>query len=54
MLENEIEVNRKLDHQNVVKFHDAYKTDGYYYIITEYCPHGDLLEYLCRKKKLDE
>lgn len=52
MLESEIEVHRTLTHPNIVQFYDAYKTENYYYIITEYCPHGDLMQLLNQKKKI--
>lgn len=53
MLESQIEVHRTLSHPNVVQFYDAYKTQNYYYIITQYCPHGDLMELLNQKKKIE-
>ena len=34
MLQQEIEVHRILNHPNIVKFYDAYKTENFYYIIT--------------------
>lgn len=46
-------MHRILNHPNIVKFYDAIKTDQYYYIVTEYCPHGDLHNLLHQSKKLD-
>jgi serine/threonine protein kinase len=36
---------------NVVEFYTAFQDDNYYYIVMEYCPGGDLLEYLLRDRK---
>ena len=34
--------------------HEAVKTSHHYYLILEYCPHGNLSEYIAQKKKLTE
>ncbi|KAG7666755.1 hypothetical protein Ndes2437B_g08469 [Nannochloris sp. 'desiccata'] len=36
---------------NVVEFYSAFQDDDYYYIVMEYCPGGDLLEFLLRDRK---
>lgn len=36
---------------NVVEFYGAFEDENYYYIVMEYCPGGDLLEYLLRDRK---
>jgi len=39
---NELSILRKIDHQNVVKIYEYYTDEENYYLITEYCPNGDL------------
>jgi serine/threonine protein kinase len=52
MLDNEIQILKTLDHPNVIKCYDIYKTQSHCYIITELCSNGDLLNYLTRRGKL--
>ena len=52
MLEVEIEIHRHLIHENILRLHEVIKTPYFYYLILEYCPHGNLHEYLKQKKKL--
>jgi serine/threonine protein kinase len=42
MLEEEIAVHRGLDHEHVVRLLEAIKTSHHYYLVLEYCPHGNL------------
>ena len=35
----------------MVEFYEAFQDENYYYIVMEYCPGGDLLEYLLRDRK---
>ena len=39
---NELYILKKIDHQNVIKIYEFYSDDNNYYLITEYCPGGDL------------
>ena len=39
---NELYILKKIDHQNVIKIYEFYSDDKNYYLITEYCPGGDL------------
>ena len=41
-------------HENVLRLHEVIKTPYFYYLILEYCPHGNLHEYIKQKKKLSE
>jgi serine/threonine protein kinase len=43
-----------LVHENVLRLHEVIKTPYFYYLILEYCPHGNLHEYIRQKKKLTE
>ena len=39
---NELYILKKIDHQNVIKIYEFYSDEKNYYLITEYCPGGDL------------
>jgi calcium-dependent protein kinase len=41
-IKNEIDILRKLDHPNIVKIIEFYSASKAYYIITDYCPCGEL------------
>ena len=41
---NELNMLKKIDHQNVVKVYEYYVDNFNYYIITEYCHEGDLFD----------
>jgi serine/threonine protein kinase len=38
----------------VVKLLEAIKTSHHYYLVLEYCPHGNLSEYIAQKRQLAE
>ncbi|CAK58289.1 unnamed protein product (macronuclear) [Paramecium tetraurelia] len=46
----EIEILKKFNHKNIVKFIDLISTQRSLYIITEFCKDGDLREIMSRKK----
>jgi serine/threonine-protein kinase ULK/ATG1 len=50
----EIEIMKKMEHENIVKLLDVYQTSNNMYIVTEFCEGGDLRGYLKKKKKLSE
>jgi len=50
----EIDIMKKMEHENIVRFMDVYQTSNNMYIITEYCPDGDLRGYLKKRKRLPE
>ena len=52
MLEAEIEIHRQLTHENVLQLYEVIKTPCFYYLVLEYCPHGNLHEYIKQKKRL--
>lgn len=54
MLEAEIEIHHSLDHEHIVKLHEVIKTSHHYYLVMEYCPHGNLNEFIAHKKQLSE
>ena len=41
---NELNILKKIDHQNVVKIYEYYIDELNYYFVTEYCPGGDLFQ----------
>lgn len=41
---NEINILKKIDHPNIVKILEFYCTNNEYYLITEYCPEGELFK----------
>ena len=41
---NEIEILKRLNHPDIVKILEFYKTEQAYYLISEYCPGGELFE----------
>ena len=51
---NEIEMLRSLDHPNIVKVFEYYKTKDGFYIITEYCQKGELFDEIVSKAPFDE
>jgi serine/threonine-protein kinase ULK/ATG1 len=53
-IQSEIDIMKKVSHENIVKLHDIYQTTNNMYIITEFCEEGDLYHYLEKKKKLPE
>ena len=50
---NELNILKKIDHQNVVKIYEYYIDKENYYLITEYCSGGDLFD-LTQKEFLSE
>lgn len=54
MLNTEIECFREVKHPNVLCFHNSYFTVNNCYIITEYCPGGDLAKVIRQKGKMPE
>ena len=54
MLDTEINILKELSHPNVIRFENVYKDVQNYYLVTEYCPDGDLMEYLTRHGRLCE
>lgn len=53
-LQSEIDIMKKVHHENIVKLYDVYQTSNNMYIVTELCD-GDLCAYLDKNdKKLTE
>ena len=50
---NELNILKKIDHQNVVKIYEFYSDNKNFYLITEYCSGGDLFT-VSKKENLSE
>ncbi len=53
-IQSEIEIMKKVEHDNIVRFLDVFQTCNNMYIISELCESGDLKTLLKRRKKLPE
>ena len=51
---NEIQILKNLDHPKILKILDFFSTSNLYYIITEYCPDGELFNEIIKVGKFDE
>ena len=43
-IDNEITILKKLSHPNIIKIYEYYSTGNSFYIINEYCEHGELFK----------
>ena len=41
-------------HPHVVRLYEVLETENSYYLVTELCRGGDLMDYICARKRLDE
>merc|ERR1712025_9898 len=53
-LPRELDLILKLKHKNICKYHDIMENQNKVYIIMEYAPNGDLLEYILEYKFIEE
>ena len=51
MIENENNILKSINHENIVKYIDSFKDKDSYSIIMEYCDNSDLLNYIENIKK---
>ena len=54
LLDMEIQTLMSINHPNVIRCLDVIKTPKIYYLITEYCPHGDLDDLIKLQKYIPE
>ena len=47
---NEVKIMAKMDHPNIVGFHDSFEKDGVLMIEMEYADGGNLQEFLAKRK----
>ncbi|OMJ85159.1 hypothetical protein SteCoe_13549 [Stentor coeruleus] len=50
----EVEILKSLDHPNILKVYEYFEDEGKYYIVMEFCRHGDLFDRLQKVKKFSE
>ena len=53
-IKNEIEILKKLDHPKILKILEFFNTRNKYYILTEYCPEGELFNEITKVGKFSE
>ncbi len=46
VLDNELTILRQLDHPNLVRLHEIYRDDKFFYFITEFLSGGELFSYV--------
>lgn len=46
----ELNILRRLDHPNIIKLFEVYFYNECYYLVTEYCEGGSILDYLRESK----
>jgi calcium-dependent protein kinase len=51
---NEITILKSVDHPNIIKLFECYYDSNYYYMVEEYCPGGDLYDYIKKQKFFSE
>ena len=49
LLQREIEILKRVDHPNIIKFYGTYEDKNYFHIIMEYCEGGELFERIIKK-----
>ena len=53
-INNEIQILKMLRHPNVVKLMECFETEKHHILVMELCPGGDLLNYVRKRRKLNE
>jgi len=51
-LEREVEILRQLDHPNIIKLHQALRTQNNLYLFTDYCDQGDLKGFMQKRGQM--
>ena len=51
---HEIEMLKMLDHPNVIKLYEFYEDDQRYYLVTELCTGGEILDELTERESFKE
>jgi len=54
LLKRELQILRKLDHPNIIKFYETYQDEKYFYLVMEYCSGGELLDRIAKEGRLNE
>ena len=53
-LQNEIDILKQVDHPNIVKLHDVYEDEKYFFLIMELMTGGELFDQILTKEKFTE
>ncbi|CAG9328365.1 unnamed protein product [Blepharisma stoltei] len=53
-LKQEIEILKRVDHPNIIRFFEAYEDERYIYLAMELCTGGDLLRLMTKNDHIDE
>ena len=53
-LRREGKLLQMVHHRNIVRLFEIMETENSYYLVTELCSGGDLMEHICNRKRLDE
>ena len=54
IVKRELEILKKLDHPNIVKFYETYQDEKYLYFVMEYCSGGELFNQIIKRKHFSE
>jgi calcium-dependent protein kinase len=50
----EVEILRKLEHQNIVRLYEFFEDEDYYYLVNELCNGGELMDKILSQHALSE
>ena len=53
-MDNELQILSKTSHTNIMKIYELLHDENFYFIVSEYLRHGDLLEYIVKEGKITE
>ena len=53
-LRREARVMQQLRHSNIIQLYEVIETDNSYYLVTELCRGGGLMDHICSKRHLPE
>jgi len=53
-LQNEIDILKQVDHPNIVKLHDIYEDDKYFFLVMELMLGGELFDQILEKERFNE
>jgi serine/threonine protein kinase len=54
ILYDEIKILKDIDHPNIIKIYEFFEDDENYYMVTEYCPEGDLATHIQKMECFNE
>lgn len=53
-IQSEVDIMKRVSHNNIVNLYDIYQTANNMYIVTEFCDGGDLFTLLQKRRRLSE